>query len=473
MNIQERAGFLKKVMLDDKAKVAVFKVCAQDPLYFVDHFVWTYDPRLDTKTIPFNLYEFQKELIFELKSSMETKDPYLIVKSRDMGLSWTTCAFFVWAALFREGFAGTIASRKQQELDDSTIQSLFGRVAFILDRTPAFLCPGYDPQKHRIHMRIELPGTGSLLRGEIGDNIGRGGRSTMLFLDEFAFVPRSSMVMEAAANNTDVLVMGSTPCGRGNEFSRIYHDGKIKSKMYKWHLHPKKDQAWYDKKKEIMTEEQIAQEIDCSFAKSQTGRVYSQFDYDKHTRDNLYDKDIQVEMSWDFGINDPTAIVFIQRTPTEVRVVNYIELKGKTIDFVMDRVFKLYSLQRKGLKEDVLSLVAFGDPDGAKRDRLSGHSVFSHLRAKHNIVFRTKRELVANGIMSVRFLLEKNKLVVDKSLRHFIDCFENHKFPEKETGQNENPLHDWTSHGMSALRYFVDFNYPINQPRSISTQKIR
>jgi hypothetical protein len=473
MNIQERATFLQKVMLDDRAKVAVYKICAMDPSWFVNHFAWTYDPRLEQATIPFTLYKFQEELIYELKRSLENKDPLVIVKSRDMGLSWTICAFFVWAALFRDGFAGTIASRKQQELDDSTIQSLFGRISFILDKLPSFLCRGYDPQKNRIHMRIELPGTGSLLRGEIGDNIGRGGRSTMLFLDEFAFVPRSATVMEAASQNTDSLVMGSTPCGRGNEFSRIYHDGNVRSLTYKWSLHPKKDDDWYAKKKEIMTEEQIAQELDCSFAKSQKGRVYPQFDYETHTRDNLFDKDILIEMGWDFGINDPTAIVFFQRTPTELRIIDYMEITNTTVDNVMSKILAKYSLQSKQKDRGVVSLVAFGDPDGAKRDRLSGHSVFSHLRSKHNIVFRTKRELVANGILSVRFMLEKNKLVVDKKLRHFIDCFENYKFPEREQGENEKPLHDWTSHAMDAMRYFIDFNYPINQPREATTQRIR
>lgn len=464
MNIIERANFLQQLELDDKAKVAAYKICTIDPLYFIDHFVWTYDPRLDQATIPFTLYDFQKELILELKRTLDKKEPLLIVKSRDMGLSWSICAFFTWCAIFKEGFAGTVASRKQSEVDDGTIQSLFGRISFIIDKLPLFLCQGYDSKKHRVHMKIENPSANTLLRGEIGDNIGRGGRSSMLFLDEFAFVPRSSIVMEAASQNTDCLVMGSTPCGRGNEFARIFHDGRIKSLTYKWDRHPKKDQAWYEKKKEIMTEEQIAQELDCSFAKSQKGRVYPQFDYEIHTAEDLFDKHIQVEMSWDFGIGDPTAIVFFQRTPTEVRIVDYLEMADSSIDKIMEEIRN---------KKYNLSSIAYGDPDGAKRDRTTGHSVFNHLRAQYNITFRTKRELVKNGIMSVRFLLEKRKLVVDKKLRYFIDCFENYRFPEKEVGENEKPLHDWTSHAMDSMRYFIDFNYPINKPREVSLQQIR
>jgi hypothetical protein len=464
MDIKQRLFLLNDIKQDEKAKAAILKICSNDPLYLINAFGMTYDPRKTPADIPFNLYPYQEELILNLKECLETKKPFIVVKARDMGLSWCVMAFFSWCLLFKQSFVGTIGSRKQAEVDDGTISSLLPKISYFISHLPRFLNGGFIDKDHHTSMFIEVPSTGAYIRGECGDNIGRGGRSTMLFTDEFAHVQRSAIIMEAISQNSDCLVLGSTPCGRGNEFARLFFEGKIKKQEFQYALHPDKDEAWLAKQKQIMTEEQVAQELLCSFAKSQKGRVYPQFDFNTHCRPNLFDKDMPVDVSFDFGIADPTVATFWQHTPTEVRLIDYIEKDNTTIDEFMKMVIaKPYKLTK----------IAYGDPDGSKRDRISGHSAFHYMQTKYGFNVRTKRELVKNGILSVRNLLEKKKLVVDSSLRHAIDCFENYKFPEKETGENEKPLHDWTSHLMDSIRYFVDYNYPINVAKPVASQNIR
>jgi hypothetical protein len=464
MNLKDRAILLTKLTDDRELQCATMRLATLNPVWFINTFVFTFDPRRKPAVIPFELYPFQEELIGSLKEAWEKKEHRLIVKSRDMGLSWTVCSFFLWAILFNRDFAGTIGSRKEDEVDDKTIFSLMPKIDFALDRLPDFMRGAYDEKLNRSYMKIYIPETNSIIRGEGGDNIGRGGRSSVMFVDEFAFIPRSSRVMEAISQNSDCIVLGSTPCGRGNEFARIYHERNIKSHVYKWSQHPTKTEEWYAKQALIMSEEQIAQELDCSFAKSQQGRVYPQFGYETHCRPSLYDPQLPIETSWDFGIGDPTAITFWQKLPTEAHLIDYIELQDTSAD-------TLYAaIKAKGY---IIERVAYGDPDGMKRDRISGHSMFQYLHTKYDMTFRTKRELVRNGVMAVRNMLEKKALVVDSKLRHVVDCFENYRFPEKETGDNDKPVHDWTSHIMDSVRYYVDYNYPLSIARKISTQGIR
>ena len=61
----------------------------------------------------------------------------------------------------------------------------------------------------------------------------------------------------------------------------------IKRVTYKWDRHPEKTHKWFEKQQRLMTEEQIAQELDCSFSKSTKGRVYPQYDYNIHSVENL------------------------------------------------------------------------------------------------------------------------------------------------------------------------------------------
>ncbi|MDI5303740.1 hypothetical protein MJN76_29380, partial [Salmonella enterica subsp. enterica serovar Anatum] len=42
-------------------------------------------------------------------------------------------------------------------------------------------------RKHSRFMSVEFPDTGAVIKGEAGDNIGRGDRTTLYFVDEAAF----------------------------------------------------------------------------------------------------------------------------------------------------------------------------------------------------------------------------------------------------------------------------------------------
>jgi hypothetical protein len=47
---------------------------------------------------------------------------------------------------------------------------------------------GFVEKVHDNYMRIINPDNGATITGEAGDNIGRGGRTTMYFLDEWALL---------------------------------------------------------------------------------------------------------------------------------------------------------------------------------------------------------------------------------------------------------------------------------------------
>jgi phage terminase large subunit len=123
-------------------------------------------------------------------------------------------------------------------------------------------------------MKILNPQTGASITGEAGDNIGRGGRSTLYFKDESAFYERPDLIEAALSQNSDVKVDVSTPNGIGNPFYRkrqSYPERKIF--VFDWRDDPRKDEAWYRRQVETLEPWIVAQEVDRDYAASVEGVV--------------------------------------------------------------------------------------------------------------------------------------------------------------------------------------------------------
>ena len=50
----------------------------------------------------------------------------------------------------------------------------------------------------------------------------------------------------------------------------------------------------------------------------------------------LYDDNLDVETWWDLGLNDSTAIWFVQRYKGEIRLIDYYENAGEGLDHYVD-----------------------------------------------------------------------------------------------------------------------------------------
>jgi hypothetical protein len=257
-------------------------------------------------------------------------------------------------------------------------------------------------------------------------------------------------------------VYGSTPKGKGNEFARLRFKTSIDVFVMDWKDHPLKDQAWYDKQKSYLDEATIAQEIDRSYSKSMEGRVYSWFDAEKHAKDPIkYNQNYPVIASFDWGIGDPTAVIIGQYYGGVFHIIGNFERK----DMEITKIFSEFSSELAKLNISFSSVNAwYGDPDGRNRNLVTGESIAQFIRQKYGVTLRFKLpNLAKNRILAVRMLGEHGRIKVSSTLHHLIECFENYRYPEKSNGENENPLHDWTSHSMSAIEYYAVFEHGFDQ----------
>ena len=246
---------------------------------FISDWATTMDPRVSGKgrspMMPFVLFPRQVENVNWILERWRAGEPGVEVKSRDVGASWLAMAVACTLAIFHKDFHAGFGSAKEDKLDRSGDPgTLFAKGRVFMQNLPAEFRAGWTLKNHGPHMRLLFPETGSSVVGEAGDNIGRGGRTAIFFVDEAAHIERPLLIDAALAANTDCRIDMSSVNGTANPFAVKAMAGKVSRFDFHWRDDPRKDQEWYDRKcLELDNPVIIAQELDCSFSASVEGVV--------------------------------------------------------------------------------------------------------------------------------------------------------------------------------------------------------
>lgn len=265
--LKQRLKRLQYIRSDRKILEAHWKVYSENYALFISDWFLTYDPRKTPAYLPFILFPKQVEMVKWIMNLFKNKQHGLIEKSRDMGASWLCMAIAICMWLFMPGAKVAFGSWKQEKIDKiGDPDSIFEKGRIALRNLPVdFMPAGFNIDKHATFLRITNPENGNTITGEAGDQIGRGGRSTIYFKDEAAFYQHPETVESALSQNTDVQMDVSTPNGNGNLFYQKRVGGKIPVFTLHWRDHPGKDEAWYQKQKATTSPVIIAQEIDIDY----------------------------------------------------------------------------------------------------------------------------------------------------------------------------------------------------------------
>lgn len=267
---------------------------AENPIDFICDFCWTMDPRKvgtgEASVMPLVLFQKQREFILFVMQLLKNQCGGLVEKARDMGVTWTAVALSVWLWLFEDGASVGWGSRKEEYVDRiGDMSSIFEKIRFTVRMLPKFLLPAtFKKNEHMGFMKLINPENNSSVVGEIGDNIGRGGRTSLYFKDESAHYAHPVMINTSLSHNTNIEVDISSVNGTGNPFhsrrmAGIDWDGEIIDKtktqvlVMPWQSHPGKNQDWYDKLRQFNEDEGtlagFAQEVDRDYSASVLGTI--------------------------------------------------------------------------------------------------------------------------------------------------------------------------------------------------------
>lgn len=274
---QSRIGALQRIATASAADIELLKVYYRDHIAdFIEDFGMTFDPRKIEvglpSAVPFILFPRQREYInFVVRKWREGK-PGLVEKSRDGGISWLNVAIGCSLCVLYTGMVIGYGSRKTSYVDQSEDpKSLFWKARFFTRHLPVQFRAGWREAIDAPYMRLRFPATNSFMNGEGGDDIGRGDRTAIYFVDEAAHLPRPMKVEAALSQTTNCRIDVSSVNGPNNVFAKKRHGGKVEVFIFDWRDDPRKDEVWYAKQCAELDPIVVAQEIDRDYNASIEG----------------------------------------------------------------------------------------------------------------------------------------------------------------------------------------------------------
>ncbi len=493
--LKKRAELIQLTENDPEVQAVVKELCKKDILYFIDMFCWTFDPRAEdgNRHRPFVLYPFQEVEIEEIESHFRNGTDLLTEKSRDMGVSWLYMAWLYHKWLFEPEFTALVGSRKEDLVDNRQSDSLFGKLDYLIRYTPPWMLPkDFEVGKNRLSLKLINPANQNTILGESANpDFSRGGRYSVVFFDEFAFWDWADRAWSAAGDASSVRFPVSTPNG-SNFFKFMRFSGKIDVRTINWKLHPSKDDNWYQKEIKRRLPEEMAQEVDIAYDKSNKGRVYEEFEFVPYGH-LPYNELWPLYISWDYGLSDDTAMIWWQRDPMsgKRRIVDCYWNSGKLIDFyipfttgeVPSRVTYHYTVEDLDVIESHRNhkpAIHFGDPAGKQRTQSSkNRSVIDQLK-EFGIHVNTKDDSNNFEIRKTKSKLLMRDLEVNDNIRtrYLRECMLNARYPTRRDNTQSTtapvkPIHDWTSHLRSSFEYYAvnERDYKIRSV--VDTQKYK
>jgi hypothetical protein len=246
--------------------------CAADPVYFLENYGWIQHP---TKgRVKFVLFDYQKDL---LKCYHDNK--YSInMLGRQMGKTTVAAGYLLWYAMFVQDSTILIAAHKH-----TGAQEIMGRIRFLYENLPDHIRAGVTSYNKG---SLDFENGSRIVSATTTETTGRGMSLTIVYLDEFAFVPpRIAQEFWTAISPTlstgGKCIITSTPNQDDDQFARIWkmslktidefgNDTGIgvngfRGLKFAWNHHPDREQSWADEERNKIGNERFLREHECEF----------------------------------------------------------------------------------------------------------------------------------------------------------------------------------------------------------------
>lgn len=460
----------------DAALAADLEMCARDAIYWIENYAWMFDPKQDEperRKVPVVLFPRQKDLVLFLLSGVREKKPRLVLKGRELGVSWSSVFLLYWLQNYEESFTAKVGSRKEDLVDDGTIDSLFGKLRY---------CEDNDADHLRSRMRsrtlkLQNAESGAEITGEATNaGFSRGGRRRVILLDEFAHVesPLQSKIWNSTASVAASRWIVSTPAGPGSKFADLVKTLPADCVMtLDWETDVRRPANFKALCLEQgMTDDEFAQEHEAKIVTLRTGRIWNvrlpivEYDDDHADFVSLVEPRQRFPLTggWDFGSGASLlCCVFgmVEMGREKPRVWIDAELVWQHTEWRTAATDSRQLMSGYGGRH-----VHFGDPAGRSPES-DQQSWESNLRAGGIPLFcldnwHNTSDGIEWGIKEVQAMFADGRLRVHRRCVYLWDVIENWRRDVPEgtvldylSRKHIPPRHDVFSHGGMALVYLV------------------
>lgn len=477
--------------------------CKRSTAYFLTVYGYLFEPRARKRKSgmggEFVLFERQVQLLEAMRDCLEAEEEgpkadLVVPKSRDVGASWCMCGEALKEWLFDEDVKIGLMSYKEELVDSKSPDSLFWKIDYMFDRLPDWMKPAKkDVVRIQLHMTNKT--NGNVITGQsTTKRSSRATRSTWLGMDEADWFDEFADVWAASVAAADTRIAVSSVGGNnGPTFYRLALSDELpvadrprRLDIRYWH-HPQHDDDWVEnEKKKYPNLAKFKTEVLMDPFGDDSRFVYPQARTKSMSTDVGYNRLWPQYTAIDPGFSDDCGIVFIQEDPANgwVDILDSYSNARKVADFYGS----ILSGQPESGRDweydpDALRLMPwmevrhahgvtfYGDMYGFTQDGATADSFYSRLN-KYNIHVRRDRQpdgtiaqrrkeaRTFNGRHdALRELMPRLRFANTPGAMFVLEALRQHQYADygdrPVATEQRKPLHDWTSHVVSALEYYA------------------
>lgn len=326
---------------DINYKIGECKKVAESFSYFLNNYVYIEDKENNT-AIKLKLWPMQEEII----PIMIEEQKIILLKARQLGLTWLTAAYVLWLGMTKQLNLSLIISVSE----DLSIEFL-DRVYFILDRLPNYM---YPPIKSRTKQVLEFQhqqGLVSIIKSLPTTEMGAQSKTpNVLILDEtcknrmIKGIFNSSYPGIEAAKGKVIVISNSIKEGAGWTWTRDLYLGSMhkvnnfKRIFLPWQANPHRPETF---KEDMIADGMAARDVAENYPDTEEqaiedrniiGVYYAKQLQEAREQGRIcdvpYAEGHEVYTFWDLGVDDSTTIWFMQQIGLQFRFIDYYENTG-------------------------------------------------------------------------------------------------------------------------------------------------
>lgn len=415
--------------------------------------------------IPFVLWPAQTNVV----STFLTDRLIIILKARQLGLSWLALAYGVWRIIFNPGYS--VIALSKRELDS---KELVRRVEFILRYLPPWMIverkdkpkgwKGLTWTSTALSITVEgprqEPATFQSLTAS--KDSGRSFTANLVILDEWAFQPFAEDIYTAAypAMNRPAggQVIGLSTGRRGTFFEKMWNAAVLKETTFipiflDWRSDPRRDQRWYEQTKTDLPTTYKAEypEVpDDAFTVGE-GAFFPEWDTDHHVVDTpgwYPPPEAQIHCAYDPGFSSRACFKWYAVFPGKpAEIIAYREYYPQRVtDQEQVKTILKMGVTPRGEPENIMSIRA--DPSAWNKQSGTGQST-AEIFADHGLMMLRGDKDLSNGWRRLHQYLQRRK---DKD------------------GNDLHPLLRFTRSCANTIRTYPSCEQSITNPEDVSSK---
>jgi len=217
--------------------------CSESPIYFVDNYCRIYDA-IERDWIDFRLWPLQAKALITILNNLLI----VILKARQLGMTWLVLAFALWLMLFRPASTILLFSRR----DDESVHLLSDRLKGMYRRLPRWMQARAIIEDNDHEFQLSNGSVARAFPTTAGDSY----TASLAIVDEADLIPDLGRLMRSVKPTIDaggrmILLSRSEKSKPQSEFKNIYRAAKQKLNDWvaiflPWQARPERDTEWYE-----------------------------------------------------------------------------------------------------------------------------------------------------------------------------------------------------------------------------------